>query len=182
MGFWKDLLESGRQKPKATMELRDKISRARVQELHPAVRDTFRDFITEAETTLDITLRVVQGLRTFATQQALVNQPFDKKDNDGDGRVDEADEKVTNAKPGASYHQYGLAVDLVQMLNGKPVWNQTPYAKISTIATKYGIRWGGHWNDMPHFERNLGFNWRTLLAKYKAKEFIAGTTYVKLSA
>jgi peptidoglycan L-alanyl-D-glutamate endopeptidase CwlK len=166
-------------KPKA-VTLRDKISVDRVNQLHPKVRDTFGAFIVECEQTLDITLRVVQGLRSFETQQALFDQPRDGKDNDGDGRVDESDEKVTSARPGASFHQYGMAVDLVQMKAGKPDWNGTPYKKIAEVAKKYGIGWGGAWNDKPHFQKTLGYSWRQLLDKYQRKDFIPGTRYVNI--
>src|SRR5688572_4234036 len=93
--------------------MRDKVTIQRVAKLHPKLRTEAAQLIDKVEAGFPpyIAVGVVQGLRTFAEQQALYDQPWDKKDNDGDGRIDEADECVTKAKPGGSYHQYGLALD-----------------------------------------------------------------------
>jgi LAS superfamily LD-carboxypeptidase LdcB len=169
-------------KPQHALVMKDKISIQRIDELHPKVREDFRKFIAEAEDELGVTLRVTQGLRSFSQQQILYNQPSDKKDNDGDGKVDEADEKVTAAKPGSSYHQYGLAADLVEIKDGKANWS-FDYSKLLPFATKYGIAWGGlfkSFKDKPHFEKPMGNNWRTLLDKYNKKDFIPGTQFVNI--
>src|SRR3977135_4181957 len=57
------------------------------------------------------TIEVVQGLRTFAEQDALFAQGRTKP-----GQI------VTNAKGGQSNHNYGLAVDLCPLIDGKPQW------------------------------------------------------------
>src|SRR5690349_7601657 len=74
----------------------------KIAELHPEAREPFLNFILEAEQALGITLVVVQGLRTWAQQQAIYDQ----------GRT-KPGEIVTKAKPGQSYHNYGLAIDAV---------------------------------------------------------------------
>ena len=91
--------------------MRDNISIQRVDLLHPKAKANFRKFIEDAESILNIKLRVTQGLRTFPEQQALYNQ----------GRTSPG-KKVTNAKPGQSYHNYGLAIDVVRMDGDKPDW------------------------------------------------------------
>lgn len=162
--------------------MKDQISIARIQALHPKVRDVFFKFITEAENTFNTTFRVAQGFRTFDEQQALYNQPSDHKDNDGDGKVDESDEKVTNAPAGKSYHNYAIAVDLVEIANGKVNWN-FQYSKLLPIARKYGLEWGGSWTsfkDLPHFQLTLGYTIQQLYAKYLKKDFINGTQYLNL--
>jgi hypothetical protein len=35
-------------------------------------------------------------------------------------------------------------------------------------------------NDLPHLEMSFGYNWRDLLKKYNAKDFIPGTVYVNI--
>jgi hypothetical protein len=44
--------------------------------------------------------------------------------------------------------------------------------------------WGGHFpmgfHDDPHFENRYNWNWRDLLAKHNAKDFIPGTEYVNI--
>jgi peptidoglycan LD-endopeptidase CwlK len=151
--------------------MKDSISHTRLLTLHPKVRDSFRSFIEEAENELNIKLRITSALRTFAAQQELYNQ----------GRTTPG-KIVTKAKPGSSFHNYGLAVDLVRLDGTKADWsyemsNLLPYAK------KYGIDWGGSWKkfkDYPHFEKTFGYSHKQLLAKHNAKEFIDGSTYVEL--
>jgi hypothetical protein len=151
--------------------MKDKISIERVKHLHPKVIEDFKNFITDAEQALGITIRVSQGLRTFQEQQDLYDM----------GRT-KAGKVVTKAKPGSSYHQYGLAVDLVEMVNGGLDWN-FDMGKLVPYADKYGISWGGNWQsfkDYPHFEKTFGWGWRSLLDKYNKKDFIAGTTFVNI--
>lgn len=175
--------------------MKDKISEGRVALLHPAIRDEVKDLIEKAEGLIDsnLAIRVVQGLRTFEEQNALYNQPFDKKDNDGDGKVDEADECVTKAKAGSSYHNYGLAIDFCFLwLNDKEqyVYDEERswltgknHAKVVKVFKDAGYVWGGDFKsivDKPHFEKSFGKGWRELQAKHLAGDFINGTRYVRL--
>jgi hypothetical protein len=152
--------------------MKDQVSVDRVNGLHPKVREDFTNFITEAEDALGITIRVTQGMRTFAEQQKLYDQ----------GRT-EPGKIVTKAKPGSSYHQYGLAVDLVELVNGVVDW-EYDMSKIVPFALKYGIQWGGNWastfKDYPHFEKHFDINWRVLLSRHNSKDFIPGTEYVNI--
>ena len=162
--------------------MKDLLSTKRVALLHPKIRSDVNDFINEAETALGITLRIAQGFRSLEEQTAIYNQPWDKKDNDGDGLIDEKDEKVSNAPAGTSFHNYGLAVDLVKMVNGKPDWKFN-YELLLPFATKYGFKWGGHFKklkDKPHFEKSFGYGYKDLLAMYKANKFIPGTKFLNL--
>lgn len=128
--------------------MKDKISIERVAKLHPKVRSLFTQFINDAELNLNVTLRVSQGLRTIAEQDALYVQGRTKPGN-----------IVTNAKGGSSYHNYGLAIDLVELKDGKVNWD-FDYKKLKPYADKYGIVWGGTFKsivDKPHFEISFGF-------------------------
>lgn len=159
--------------------MKDQISIDRVKKLHPEAIGIFQRFIEEIEEKFNTVFRVAQGFRTFEEQTAIYNQPWDKKDNDGDGKIDEKDEKVSNAKAGQSFHNYGVAIDIVEM-RGKAVnWN-FDYSKLEPIAKKYGLYWGGNFGDNPHFELTFGYTWQQLLEKYNKKDFIPGTTFVKL--
>jgi len=89
---------------------------------------------------------VVQGTRSFTEQQSTYNQ----------GRTTPGN-VVTQARPGDSYHQYGLAFDVVPTeYLGLPGWNPSGphWAKIGEIAERLGLTWGGRWSnpDKPHFE------------------------------
>lgn len=153
--------------------------------MHPEVRTLFMDFINECEAATGATLRIVQGLRTIEEQDALYAQGRTKP-----GAI------VTNARGGSSYHNYGLAIDLVEIRDGKPNWNFN-YKLLQPVAKKYGLTWGADWDndgktkadgdkdehlvDMPHFQINYGKNWRDLLALHNAGKFVYGTKYVDLA-
>lgn len=97
-----------------------------------------------------INVQVAQALRTNAEQQALYDIGRSKP-----GKV------VTNAKPGTSLHNYGVAVDLF-FLNekGEAHWNVNGFKKVWAIAVeigldKLGLVWGGNFKsfvDYPHFQ------------------------------
>ncbi len=154
--------------------MKDKISIERVKGLHPKVIEDFKNFITDAEQGLGIMIRVTQGMRSFKEQQALYNQ----------GRIT-AGKIVTKAKPGSSYHQYGLAVDLAELINnGSAIDWGYDMGKLVPYADKYGISWGGNWTggfkDFPHFEKTMEWSVRALLDKYNKKDFIPNTTFVNI--
>lgn len=152
--------------------MKDKVSIDRVQLLHPSIRKATTGFIDEAEDMLNVTLRIVQGLRTIDEQNALYAQGRTTK-----GGI------VTNAKGGQSYHNYGLAIDLVEIKNGKANW-MFDYELLLPLANKYGFAWGGLFKsipDKPHFEKKFGFHWKELLRRYDLKMFYPGTQYVTLN-
>jgi len=90
-------------------------------------------------------LEVVQGLRTFAEQDALFAQ----------GRT-KPGKKVTNAKGGQSNHNYGLAVDLCLFVGNQPQWeDEAGFDRIGAAGKNQGLKWGGDWPkfpDRPHLE------------------------------
>lgn len=67
----------------------------------------------EVESKHGIKLRVAQATRTIAQQNALYAQG-----RTAPGRI------VTNAKGGESYHNYGLAIDVIEIKNGKTNWKE----------------------------------------------------------
>lgn len=138
------------------------------------------------------TVRFAQGLRTFAEQQALYNQGRTKP-----GKI------VTKARAGSSYHNYGLAIDIVLLVdkdnNGTyetASWdmikdfdgdNVADWMEIVAIFKKYGWGWGGDWRSMkdyPHFEKTFGYSVSNLLNKWNRKETFSDVTngqiYVKI--
>lgn len=67
--------------------------------------------------------------------------------------------KVTNAKPGQSAHQWGLAIDFVPMKNGKAMWGDTKaYDAAIALALERGME------SLRPFEtahlQIAGFDWR----------------------
>ena len=91
-------------------------------------------------------LLVTCTLRTFAEQDALYAQGREVP-----GRI------VTNAKSGESAHNFGLAIDIVPMINGKPEWTGTSPAweLAGQLGEDLGLEWAGRWTkfiEKPHFQ------------------------------
>lgn len=66
-------------------------------------------------------------------------------------------DRVTNATPGESWHNYGMAFDAVPQENRKPLWNYAANKDKWDIYSKalyiHGLTWGGNFNsfkDYPH--------------------------------
>lgn len=163
----------------------DSVTKQRIEQLHPKVRQEVETIIKEIDTKLTgkAKVRISQGLRTKKEQDDLYAQ----------GRT-KPGKKVTNAKFGQSFHCYGLAVDIVLILNDKEAswdinkdWDndkKADWIECVEVFTKYGWSWGGNWKtlkDYPHFEKTYGFSWRQLLEKYNDKKFIPNTTYIDLA-
>jgi peptidoglycan L-alanyl-D-glutamate endopeptidase CwlK len=117
----------------------------RLKKVHPELANRVRMLInTFAQSGVQI--EVVQGLRTFAEQDALFAQGRSKP-----GQI------VTRARGGQSNHNYGLAIDVVPYSNGKPNWNapNSIWSAIGAEAEKLGLEWGGDWKrfiDRPHVQ------------------------------
>jgi peptidoglycan L-alanyl-D-glutamate endopeptidase CwlK len=57
--------------------------------------------------------------------------------------------KVTNAKPGESFHNYGVAFDFVPLVHGKPDWNdEALFKRCGAIAEACMLEWAGRWRTM----------------------------------
>lgn len=126
----------------------DIVSDRRINTLHPLIRAKAKEFIIRAEKELGIKLRVTSALRTWDEQIKLYAK----------GRTN-AGKKVTNAKAGQSLHNYGLALDVVEIKNGKALWSNPNWEKIGALGKEIGFAWGGDWKrfkDKPHFEMTFG--------------------------
>jgi len=129
----------------------------------------FEPFLVAAESAMaarGVTVEVISGLRSWAAQAALYAQGRTKP-----GRI------VTKARPGSSWHNYGLAIDLGLFKNGvyldekKPAEADKLYAEIGKIAAAHGIEWAGNWKsftESPHFQVTFGKTLAELRAKMPA--------------
>jgi hypothetical protein len=121
--------------------------------LHPFFRDQIITLIAKCKEQ-GIELAVVESYRTHAKQSEYKNM----------GR------KYTSSKAGRSKHQYGLAVDLVPIVDSVAVWdNAALWRKIGVTGEKLGLRWGGRWRkpyDPGHFEWTSGLTSTQLTAGY----------------
>ncbi|MEZ5934212.1 MAG: peptidoglycan-binding protein [Alphaproteobacteria bacterium] len=90
-------------------------------------------------------VRVIAGYRSFAQQQARYEQG-----RSASGKI------VTDRPAGHSWHNYGLAVDIV--LNdddGKPAWPEASspfWQRLADVALARGAVWGGRFGYPAHVE------------------------------
>jgi peptidoglycan LD-endopeptidase CwlK len=125
---------------------------AKVAKLHPAIRAKALRLVGEARKR-GIPLVVTSGLRTMAEQARLYAQ----------GRTEDGG-IVTNAQPGQSFHNYGLAFDVAVAVNGKVSWD-ADWKAIGDLGKKVGLEWGGDFKtfpDRPHFQDRKGHTWQQL--------------------
>jgi peptidoglycan LD-endopeptidase CwlK len=126
----------------------DTVSEARLMNVHPMLAATIKKLAVLLGQE-GITIRVTQGLRSWEEQAALYAK----------GRTDHTppDEIVTNAPAGSSWHNYGLAVDVVPMIEMGPDWNvnHPVWRRIVAVGTTLGLESGSVWRtfpDWPHFQ------------------------------
>jgi peptidoglycan L-alanyl-D-glutamate endopeptidase CwlK len=122
-----------------------------LDDLLPAVKVRVEKFINSAKDA-GIDLLITSTYRDNASQDALYAQGRTKQ-----GRI------VTNAKGGQSFHNYRCAVDVVPLLNGKPVWDAENdiWQKVGDFGIAAGLEWAGNWTkfrEMPHFQYTNGLN------------------------
>jgi hypothetical protein len=107
--------------------------------LHPYFRDRITQLINICKTK-GIDLAVVETYRTHAKQHEYKTMG----------------KKYTSSGAGRSKHQYGLAIDLVPIVDSVAVWdNLALWRKVGIAGEKLGLSWGGRWKkpfDPGHFE------------------------------
>ncbi|MGA0846564.1 MAG: M15 family metallopeptidase [Luteolibacter sp.] len=96
-----------------------------------------------------IHVKVISGHRSFEEQADLYAK----------GRT-KAGQKVTNAKPGHSWHNFGVAWDFVVFDDAdQPLWNSPFMTRCGEIGEALGLEWGGRWKklkDTPHLQLMTG--------------------------
>jgi uncharacterized protein YcfJ len=129
----------------------DHHTRTRIGFLHPDIRDSVVAFILDAQSR-EIYLRITADghYRSFEEQETLYAQ----------GRTTSGN-IVTNVRGGHSWHNFGLAIDVVEIRNRQAIWENERRATIGRIGRSNGFAWGGDWTgftDRPHFEMTFGFS------------------------
>jgi len=123
----------------------DKVTNERIEKLDPRIRCTVKHLINFMEDKYKVRMRVTDGYRSHAQQNELY-----KKGRTTKGPV------VTWVKAGYSYHNYGLAVDVCTIENGKAYWREKDYKLFNNEAVKFGAEWGIKFKDKPHFQFRFG--------------------------
>lgn len=110
------------------------------------------------------TVRIISGTRSYAEQDRLYAQ----------GRTAPG-RKVTNARAGASWHNFGLAVDIGLFdAAGRYVKHSTPYLDLGQVSKDVlGLEWGGLFRafpDPPHYQAATGLDIREARRRFEAGE------------
>jgi len=154
---------------------RDKRTEKRIKTVHPALLDELNCIYDEIVATVNskyVQVRFSTVYRSGSKQNKLY-----AKGRTAPGR------KVTWVRAGGSYHNYGLAVDIVLLIdadkNGtfeKASWNTkydgnnngiAEWLEVVKIFNAYGWRWGlfnkkGKRYDLPHFQKSMGYRIKDL--------------------
>jgi len=166
----------------------DLVTLNRIKLLHPKVRQEALEaykYINHKLLGKNVRLRFAYTLRTFGEQDELFQvgrtKLFDKKGN----RFG----IVTNARAGQSIHNYGLAIDIVLLIDKNndgsfetASWNiesdtdkdnKPDWMEVIDYFKYLGWAWGGEWKsfpDYPHLEKTFGLSWKELLKRYKEND------------
>ncbi len=125
----------------------------KLADVHPELAQRIRQMAGDlAARGVNLTITRSGGRRTFPEQDELYAQGRTRPGN-----------IVTNSRGGLSNHNYGLAVDVVPLVNGRPNWNvpASVWQTIGDAGKRAGLNWGGDWRsfkDPPHFELPVGMS------------------------
>ena len=136
----------------------DKITLQRIELIHPVLRDEVReiyDVICE-RVSKKAAVRFTHTLRTFKEQAEIY-----AKGRTAPGKI------VSNARPGRSWHNYGMAVDIVLLVGGGALWDiktdfdgdgRPDWMEAVQVFKEFGWEAGIDWkfSDPPHFQKTLG--------------------------
>jgi hypothetical protein len=145
-------------------------------QLYPPFAELVRSFILEARAK-NINVAIFEGLRTFDRQKELFF-----KGRNSYGTVVDRRLVVTNARPGESFHQYGLAVDIVFDADAvKPGWqwswdDKYPWKALAELGKAKGLESAYFWKsfpEAPHFQLTYGARIIDLIMTYN-KTGLAG--------
>ena len=125
------------------------INSRKLDDLLPPVKVRTEAFIAACDGA-GIDLLVTSTYRDVEAQDALYAQGRTKP-----GLI------VTKAKGGQSFHNFRCAVDVVPLVNGKPVWNDSApiWFKVGELGKAAGLEWAGDWKtfrESPHFQYTGG--------------------------
>ncbi|MBK7653595.1 MAG: M15 family metallopeptidase [Flammeovirgaceae bacterium] len=113
--------------------------------LHPYFREKIITLINACKAK-GIELAVVESFRTHSKQNEYKYMG----------------KKYTRTGGGGSKHQYGLAVDVVPVIDSVAQWdNAKLWRKVGAVGEQLGLRWGGRWKELydpGHFEWTGGLS------------------------
>jgi len=139
-----------------------------VSKLYPRIQEQLYNFLDGAK---ELDAYIFEGLRTFERQTKLYAKGRNSK-----GKIINKKKVVTNTKAGYSFHNYGLACDIVcKDKKGNWTWQSQNWQKLGELGEQFGFTWGGRWKgfpDSPHFQITYGKKTQELLQCYKEHKSI----------
>lgn len=131
------------------------INSRKLEDLHPKLQELCNKHIASCKAR-GVTIQVTNTLRDAEYQEYLYSLGRTKEGN-----------IVTNMKL-VGPHGFGLAYDIVPVVDGKAQWNNNSLWQIAgEEGKKLGLTWGGDWKsivDKPHFEYTGGLSVEELRA------------------
>ena len=143
----------------------------RIGAVHPSLKEYTIELIKRCYKE-DIYVQISSGFRSnedqaFIYGQGRPNYIWNGRKYGSKGSI------VSNAQPGTSIHNYGLAIDyfLVSDDGNKSLWTvNDKWKRVAAIAKSIGFEWGGDWKsfkDYPHLQYNKGLSIAQLKAGHR---------------
>lgn len=132
-----------------------------LDKLYPKIRAVAGMFLNKAQ---KLGAHLFCGYRSFDEQEKLYAQ----------GRTIFG-AVITNAKAGESWHNYGLAMDIVFKDENGWTWHSDKWDELGALGDEYGFEWGGNWpsiQDKPHFQMTYALKLPQLKKLYLARRDI----------
>ena len=166
-----------------------------LEELALEVRPIFQAFLDDCKDH-GLPMLVHSGLRSLEDQARLyrrsrsplqIGHKVDELREAGFGFLADKLESVgpqptgpwaTNAAPGESWHNYGMAIDAVLLVDGKPDWNthfMPKWHQVGLIAVEHSLEWAGNWKksqEFVHFQAGRGNNPLNNLTPEQARKLL----------
>lgn len=130
-------------------ELADDRSERNIATLWPHVRPYARALYFKCKDH-GIAIKIIDGTRTFAQQDALW-----RKGRNAKGKIVDEAAVVTYARGGYSNHNFGIGFDIGVFQGTRYITNAEAYKPVGVIGQELGLEWGGTWKkpyDPPHFQ------------------------------
>lgn len=152
----------------------DRKTEERLETVMPVLSTRWKQVAKDMWDLHKIQIKVTCGMRTFSEQWGEWGKGRLKEKN-GTWVICDIRKVVTYAKPGQSYHNYGLALDscfmgsdpfLERIDKGDAIklWNE--YGRLCKVN---GLEWGGDWKrpDRPHCELTFGQSYHDVQIVYE---------------
>jgi len=125
-----------------------------INSLDPYVRQLANKFLYLTKTN-NLDVRITTAFRSWNDSDKLYAQGRTMPGN-----------KVSNARGGGSFHNWGLAFDAAPFENGVMSKDIEKYKTMGRLGEQVGLEWGGSFKDLvdyPHFQYTFGLSTQDLL-------------------